>query len=110
MAAEDPAAAYRSRLSDFRILRELGSGSWGTVYEAERHADGGVYALKRIALAHRSRRDQMAAVSEAQVGERGRKTRGGGELERNQGKPSLNCLPAAADAGGPGLPLHSQIL
>lgn len=64
---EDPAAAYRSKISDFRILRELGSGSWGTVYEAERLADCGVYALKKVQMAQRSRRDQMAAVQEAQA-------------------------------------------
>lgn len=96
---EDRAAAValRSRLEDYKILKTLGSGSWGTVLLASRRQDAGlcefllpldpgpalfwrafhptpplpphlsVDALKRISLQHRSQRDQLAVVQEAQV-------------------------------------------
>ena len=64
----DPAEAQRSSHGDFTFMRELGRGSWGTVLLAERKVDGGgLYAVKVVRLANRSRKDQMAAVQEAQV-------------------------------------------
>jgi serine/threonine protein kinase len=60
----------RSCRADFTFLQELGRGSWGTVHVARRRQDGQLYAIKAVMLASLSRKDQLAAVAEAQVGGR----------------------------------------
>lgn len=60
----------RSCRADFTFLQELGRGSWGTVHVARRRQDGQLYAIKAVMLASLSRKDQLAAVAEAQVGDR----------------------------------------
>ena len=65
----DPAEA-RSSHNDYTFLRELGQGSWGRVWLAQRKSSGGgglLCAVKVVRLANRSCRDQLAAVQEAQV-------------------------------------------
>jgi len=40
--------AKRSTLKDFKVLGRLGSGSFGTVFKVNRHADGQIYVIKQV--------------------------------------------------------------
>lgn len=65
------AADGRSCRADFTFLQELGRGTWGTVHVARRLQDGQLYAIKAVELVTMGRKDQLDAVSEAQVGQEG---------------------------------------
>lgn len=39
-----------SSLKDFKILKQIGKGSYGVVYKAKRREDGLIYAIKTISL------------------------------------------------------------
>ena len=41
-----------NQMADFKIISELGRGSYGTVYKVESKKDGGIYVLKKISLQH----------------------------------------------------------
>ncbi|KAL4855335.1 Serine/threonine-protein kinase Nek7 [Chlorella vulgaris] len=51
----------------FKLYKQLGRGSFATVYEAERLADGKRYALKKIDLAALSQLDRVAVVGEIRL-------------------------------------------
>jgi serine/threonine protein kinase len=39
-------------MTDFKILSELGRGSYGTVFKVQSAKDTGVYVLKKILMKH----------------------------------------------------------
>jgi serine/threonine protein kinase len=39
-------------MQDFKIISELGKGSYGTVYRVTSNKDGQTYVLKKISLKH----------------------------------------------------------
>lgn len=51
-------------MSDFRIVTELGRGSYGVVYRVESLKDQLTYVLKKINLAHMKQKHQQAAYKE----------------------------------------------
>jgi NIMA (never in mitosis gene a)-related kinase len=54
-------------LRDFQLSRQLGKGSFGSVFKATRKVDGMVYALKRIDLSRMRRKDIEDSVNEARL-------------------------------------------
>jgi NIMA (never in mitosis gene a)-related kinase len=54
-------------LRDFQLSRQLGKGSFGSVFKATRKADGMVYALKRIDISRMRRKDIEDSVNEARL-------------------------------------------
>ena len=57
----------RSKLSDFIIEGKLGSGSFGTVYRAERIRDNTTYVIKTISIGELSLDEQMDAINEVKL-------------------------------------------
>lgn len=49
-------------MKDFRVLSELGQGSYGTVFKVESLRTKGVYVMKKIAMKHMKLKHQEAAV------------------------------------------------
>jgi len=41
---------HKSSLRDFDLLKQIGKGSYGTVYKARRKSDKEIYAIKTINL------------------------------------------------------------
>lgn len=39
-------------MQDFKVMSELGRGSYGTVYKVQSNKDGNTYVLKKICLKH----------------------------------------------------------
>jgi serine/threonine protein kinase len=60
-------ANVRSCRDDFTFLEDIGCGSFGGVNLARRSKDGLLYAIKTVKLDMLTRKDQLAAVSEAQA-------------------------------------------
>lgn len=47
---DNKTSQYGSKMSDFRVLTELGKGSYGTVFKVESLKDHKIYVLKRTSL------------------------------------------------------------
>ena len=47
-----------NKMSDFKILTELGRGSYGTVYQVSSLKDNKIYVLKKISLIHMKPKQQ----------------------------------------------------
>ena len=52
---------------DFRIVSELGRGSYGTVYKVTSLKNNQVYVLKKISLKHMKPKQQQSALKEVQI-------------------------------------------
>ena len=39
-----------STMKDFKIIKQVGKGSYGVVYKVKRKSDGNIYAIKTISL------------------------------------------------------------
>ena len=52
---------------DFKIVTELGRGSYGTVYKVNSLKNSGVYVLKKISLKHMKAKQQQGALKEVQI-------------------------------------------
>lgn len=59
--------AIGNKMSDFKIVTELGRGSYGVVYRVESLKDQLTYVLKKINLAHMKQKHQQAAYKEVQI-------------------------------------------
>ena len=54
-------------MADFRILGELGRGSYGTVYKVQSFKNNQTVVLKKISLKHMKPKQQQAALKEVQI-------------------------------------------
>ena len=54
-------------ISDFTLLKELGSGSYGNVFKAVKKDDHQTYAIKQVKLAGMDRKDRENAVNEVRL-------------------------------------------
>jgi serine/threonine protein kinase len=54
-------------MADFKIMAELGRGSYGTVYKVEASNNGLVYVMKRISMKHMKHKQQVGALKEVQI-------------------------------------------
>ena len=41
-----------TKISDFKLLKELGKGSYGTVYTVKSYIDDNIYVMKKMELNH----------------------------------------------------------
>ena len=56
-----------SRVSDFKIIKELGKGSYGTVYTVKSLLDSNIYVMKKIELSHLNPRQQVECYREVSI-------------------------------------------
>ena len=56
-----------NRLSDFAILKQLGKGSYATVYTVLSHVDSKIYAMKKMDLNHLKPRQQNECYKEVSI-------------------------------------------
>ena len=54
-------------LGDFKILSELGRGSYGLVYKVQSKLDKNVYVIKKLDLNHMKEKHQKEAWKEAMI-------------------------------------------
>lgn len=54
-------------LKDFQIIKKLGEGSFGVVFQVKRHADGLIYALKKVRLTNMPQKDKENAMNEIRI-------------------------------------------
>lgn len=48
---------------DFEIMKQLGSGSFGTVHMAKKRQDSKIYAIKSVQLSQMSQKEKDAALN-----------------------------------------------
>ena len=56
-----------SRLSDFKIQKELGKGSYGTVYTVKSNINSNIYVMKKMELTHLNPRQQTECYREVSI-------------------------------------------
>ena len=56
-----------SRLSDFEIIKQLGKGSYGTVYTVKSRLDSNVYVMKKMELNHLKESQQRECYREVSI-------------------------------------------
>ena len=52
------------RIKEFKVVRRLGKGAFGTVYQVVRKSDGNTYALKKVNISAMSTREIEDALNE----------------------------------------------
>jgi len=56
-----------SKLSDFKIIKELGKGSYGTVYTVKSYLNSNIYVMKKMELNHLTARQQIECYREVSI-------------------------------------------
>ena len=56
-----------SSLSEFEVLKRLGEGSFGTVYQVKRKSDGKIYAMKKVKMLSLSTKEKETALNEIRI-------------------------------------------
>ena len=56
-----------SKLSDFKIQKELGKGSYGTVYTVKSNINSNIYVMKKMELTHLNPRQQTECYREVSI-------------------------------------------
>lgn len=56
-----------SKLRDFKTNRQLGKGSYGTVYKVTRRSDGQEYALKEVNVSNLNQKEREEAINEVRI-------------------------------------------
>jgi serine/threonine protein kinase len=64
---ESPEIRIGSKMSDFKILSELGRGSYGVVYKVQSLIDLAIYVIKRMELRHMKEKQQKECWKEAMI-------------------------------------------
>ena len=54
-------------LSDFEVLKTLGSGTFSEVFKVRRHSDGEEYAMKKVRLMSLSTKEKAMALNEIRI-------------------------------------------
>jgi NIMA (never in mitosis gene a)-related kinase len=54
-------------LNDFEILKDLGTGAFGSVFQVKRKSDELIYALKRVKVGKMNERDKQNSLNEVRV-------------------------------------------
>lgn len=54
-------------ITDFEILKRLGEGSFGTVYQVKRKSDGKIYAMKKVKMLSLSTKEKENALNEVRI-------------------------------------------
>ena len=55
------------KLSDFKIIKELGKGSYGTVYTVKSNINSNIYVMKKMELNHLNPRQQIECYREVSI-------------------------------------------
>lgn len=56
-----------NKISDFKIISELGRGSYGVVYKVQSRLDNQTYVIKKLNLKHMKEKHQREAWKEASL-------------------------------------------
>ena len=56
-----------NKLSDFEIIKELGKGSYGTVYTVKSLINSNVYVMKKMEINHLKHRQQQECYREVSI-------------------------------------------
>ena len=56
-----------TKISDFKLLKELGKGSYGTVYTVKSYIDDNIYVMKKMELNHLNPRQQVECYREVSI-------------------------------------------
>ena len=56
-----------NKLSDFKIIKELGKGSYGTVYTVRSYIDDNVYVMKKMELNNLKEKQQRECYREVSI-------------------------------------------
>ena len=54
-------------ISDFEVLKRLGEGSFGSVYQVRRKSDGKIYAMKKVKMLSLSTKEKENALNEVRI-------------------------------------------
>jgi serine/threonine protein kinase len=60
-------SSYGSAMTDFQVIKEIGRGSYGTVYKVQSQIDNRSYALKKIEMKHLKTKHQLSALKEVKI-------------------------------------------
>jgi NIMA (never in mitosis gene a)-related kinase len=54
-------------LNDFEIIRELGKGAYGSVFQVRRKEDGSIYAMKKVDLSKLNNKEKENSLNEVRI-------------------------------------------
>jgi NIMA (never in mitosis gene a)-related kinase len=54
-------------MSDFEVIKQLGTGSFSSVYKVMRKSDRIIYALKKVKMAELSSKEKENALNEVRI-------------------------------------------
>ncbi|EAR94919.1 Serine/Threonine kinase domain protein (macronuclear) [Tetrahymena thermophila SB210] len=57
----------QSQITDFEILKRLGEGSFGSVYQVKRKSDEKIYAMKKVKMMSLSTKEKENALNEVRI-------------------------------------------
>ena len=58
---------HKTNKQSQKVIKQLGKGSYGTVFKVQREADGGVYAMKESDMARMGGDERADAVNEIRL-------------------------------------------
>ena len=56
-----------TKISDFKLLKELGKGSYGTIYTVKSYIDDNIYVMKKMELNHLKEKQQKECYREVSI-------------------------------------------
>jgi len=67
MTVVPPSRGPLGKINGFQLLKFLGKGTFGAVYQARREADGKIYAIKKVDTRKMTAKERAEAVNEIRV-------------------------------------------